>query len=336
MKFKRLVGTVDSHVEGMPARVVVGGIPNIPGTTMLAKRDYAKQNLDPIRTALLNEPRGHNDMFLCILTSPVTDRAAFGVLYGVSVVPEGYINMCVHGSMGVATVAVETGIVEPREPVTKIIMDTVAGTVYTEVNVENGKAKSVTLQNVPSFFYKSEVIEVPAVGRLSVDIAYGGNFYTIVDAASLGIRANIEDIRKSEVLFSQIRESVHRQVVVQHPEIPDVKLASGILLSDTPLHLQANARNILVGKAGFIDRSPCGTGTSAKMATLYAKGKLKLGETFVTESILGTVFHGRLTKEVDVGGIRAVLPEVTGRAFITGIHQFVIDEDDPFKYGFKL
>jgi len=333
MKFKRLLTTVDAHTEGEAVRVVTGGIPNIPGKTMSGKRDFFKQNLNHLATSLVDEPRGHKDMFVCILTPPVTDEAAFGIIF---MYPGGYINMCGHGSMGVAAVAIETGIVEPKEPVTEIIIDTPAGIIRPRVNVENGRAKSITIQNVPSFPYKTETIEVPNFGELQIDIAYGGNFFAIVEAKRLGIKADVAGIKRVETLLDQIKESTNQQVEVQHPEIDYIKGVNLVLVNDTPTNPKAHIRNINYAGNGNIDRSPCGTGTSANMAIQYFKGKLGLGETFVTESIIGTHFYGKLIKEVSVGSIRALLPEVTGRAFITGMHHFVMDEDDPFKYGFRL
>ena len=333
MKFERLMTTIDAHAEGMPIRLVTGGIPNIPGQTMAEKRDFVKQNLDHLRTFLVYEPRGHTNMFASILTTAVTDEAAFGVVF---LSPWGYINMCGHGSMGIATIAVETGMVEAREPVTDILIDTPAGPVRVRVNVKNGKAKSTTLESVPSFLYGTELIKVPDIGELPVDIAYGGNNFAIVEAKDLGITTCVDDVLNSESLLTQIKESVNRQVKVQHPKIDDIKGIEGVLISDSPANPKANVKNVALGPHGNIDRSPCGTGTCARLATQYFKGKLGLGETLATESIIGSIFYAKAVKEVSVGAIRAVVPEVTGSAFITGIHNFVMDEDDPFKYGFRL
>ena len=336
MRFKRLIMTVDAHVQGGPVRAVIGGIPNIPGKTMAEKQDFAKLHIDNLRTALLCEPRGHRDMFACILTAPVTDEADFGALFLGSGAPTGYVSMCGHGSLGVATIAVETGIVEAREPITEIIIDTLAGSIHVRVNVKDGRAESATIQNVPAFLYKTELIEVPNLGQLPVDIVYGGNYYALVEAKHLGFEINAANIWRSEDLFAQIMESVNRQVEIRHPEIDSIKGVIGVLISDRSIDPKANIRNILVAGGGHIDRSPCGTGTCARMAAAHAKGELSLEETFVTESLLGTFFYGKLVKEVNVSGIRAVVPEVSGRGFITGIHNFVIDEEDPLKYGFKL
>jgi proline racemase len=334
MRFKRLVTTVDSHTEGEPSRVVIGGIPNIPGKTMAEKRDFVRRNLDYLRNALCDEPRGHTNMFTAILTAPVTEEAHFGT---VMMYPGGYSDMCGHGAMGIATTAVETGIVEPREPVTEVVFDTPAGTVHARVNVEDGKAKSTTIQNIPSFLYKTALIKVPDLGEIPVDIAYGGYFYGIMEVKYLGLTAEVSSIQSSLSLIKQTIESINQQVKVKHPELDHVKAEVVLLLiTDKPHNPKANTIAISTGPTGLIDRSPCGTGTCAKMATLYARGELGLRETYVTESVIGSLFYGELTKEVALGNFKAVVPEVTGRVFMTGIHNFVIDEDDPFKYGFKL
>jgi len=334
VKFKRLLTTVDSHTEGEPTRLVTGGIPNIPGKTIAEKTEFFIKNLDYLRNALCDEPRGHANMFTAILTSPVTGEADFGV---VTMYPGGYEGMCGHGAMGIATTVVEMGIVEPKEPVTEVVFDTLGGTIHARVNVENGKAKSVTIRNVPSFLYKTAVVKVPDLGEVPVDIAYGGNWYGIVEAKHLGIRTDVGSIQKSLSLISQVVESINQQVEIKHPELDYIRTeVKELLINDKPRNPKANVINISTGITGLIDRSACGTGTSAKMATLYVRGEVGLGETYVTESAIGSLFYGKLIKEVNVGGLQAAIPEVTGRVFITGIHNFVLDEDDPFKYGFKL
>jgi proline racemase len=340
MGFKRLVSTIDAHVEGAPLRFVTGGILDIPGKTMAEKQDFMKQNLDYLRSALVNEPRGHKDMLSFVLTSPVTDEAAFGAII---INPLGYVTMCGHGSIGVSTIAVETGMVEVREPVTELVIDTVAGPIHARVNVAEGRGTSSTIRNVPSFLWKSALVKVPDLGELPVDIAYGGNFYAIVDNKHLSIELSFVGVKRSESLLEQILNSVNEQVEIYHPEIrnvPELKKVIAVIINDEPLNPKANMRNILISGSGtkvqHIDRSPCGTGTSAKMAALYAKGELSLEETFVSESMLGTLYCGKLVKEISVDNIKAVVPEITGSAFITGMHTFVMDEDDPFKAGFIL
>jgi len=334
-----MLTTVDYHTAGEPVRVVTGGIPNIPGKTILEKRDFVRQNLDHLRTALINEPRGHDSMWACIMTPPVTDGAAFGLIF---MAGGGYHDMCGHGLIGAATLAVEMGIVEAREPETEVAIDVPVGLIRVRVNVENGKARSATLQNVPSFLYKSGMIKVPRLGELPVDIAFGGNFFAIIEAKDLGITSDATSIKEvyTSGLFEEIFQSINKQVPIQHPEKDYIKGLGMILVSDKPINPEAKVRdtvrNINMLGNNFIDRSPCGSGTSARVATQYAKGKLRLGETLVTESIIGSHFHAKAIKEVSVGGIKAIIPEVTGHAFVTGIHTLVIDEDDPFKYGFRL
>lgn len=336
MRFERLVTTVDSHTEGMATRVITGGIPNIPGKTMAEKRDYVKQNLDFLRTAVLNEPRG-GEVYGCIMTPPVTDEAAFGAIWMRRGEEAVYSDMCGHATMGVAVTAVEMGMVELKEPVTEIAMDTPAGIVRAGVNVENGKAKSVSIRNVPSFHYQTTNIEVPGLGDLSVDIAFGGNKIAIVEASDIGIETSIADIRRSRDLIGRIIDSINEQVEIHGPEKGPIKMAAtAIMISDKPTNPKANVKNIAVTKELFIDRSPCGTGTSGKLATLYARGELDLGQTFIVESIVGSLFYAKLVEEIDVGEKMAVVPELTGRVFITGMHQFTLDPDDPFKYGFVL
>ncbi len=338
MRFKKLITAIDSHTEGQCTRMVISGFPNIPGKTMAGKRDFVKQNLDYLRTAILQEPRGTMSSYGCIMTPPVTDEAAFGIIWMEAEmgVESAYDDMCIHGTIGVATTAIEMGFVESKEPITEIAIDTPAGLVRAKVSVENGRAKSATIQNVPSFFYRTEVIKVPDLGELRFDIAFGGNNYAIVEAKDLGITTGITDIKRVGNLATQIIASFNEQVEVQHPEKDFIKGITMFLVSDKPANPKASVKNICIGIGGGIDRSPCGTGTSARMATQYAKGELGIGETFATESIIGTVFYGKLIKEVNVAGTRAVVPEITGRAFVTGIHHFMIDEDDPFKYGFLL
>jgi proline racemase len=335
VKFERWLTTIDAHTGGEAVRCVIGGIPNIPGKTMSEKRDFVSRNLDHLRTALCDEPRGHEAMFVLMMTPAVTNDAAFGVLFMMS--PKEYPDMCGHGSIGVATIAVETGIVEVKEPVTEVVFDTPGGTVHARVNVENGKVKSTTIQNVPSFLYKTALIKIRSLGELPVDIAFGGNFYGIIEARDIGIKAEPDDIARAEDLLTQIKESINQQVDIRHPELDFINGLQMLIINDKPRNPKANILNIATlchGKS--MDRSPCGTGTSAKMATLWAKGQLGLRETYVTESIIGSLFYGELSKEVRVGNFKAVIPEITGRAFITGTHNFVIDQDDPFKYGFRL
>lgn len=334
-KFKNWITAIDAHTEGEPVRLVTSGLPYVPGQTMLEKMEYFSQNLDHFRAALCDEPRGHEAMYVVVMTPPVSREAAFGVLFMMS--PKEYHDMCGHGSIGVATIAVEMGIVEAKEPVTEVVFDAPAGTVHVMVNVEQTKAKSVTIRNVPSFLYASKMVNVPSFGEIPVDVAFGGNAYAIMEAKDIGVKPEPKDLARAEELLQKIKECVNEQIGFQHPEYPEINGIHILEICDKPRSPKANSINIAtVGFGKNMDRSPCGTGTSAKMAALWAKGKLKLGETYATESIIGSIFYGKLVKEVKVGDFRAVVPEITGSAWITGVHNFVIDDDDPFKYGFSL
>ncbi len=334
MKFKRIITAVDSHTEGEPARVVIGGIPYIPGDTMFEKKRYGEQHLDHLRTMLMYEPRGHSAMSGSIITQPTVEGADIGIVF---IEVSGWLPMCGHGTIATCTVLVETGIIEPQEPVTKLVLDTPAGIVRAEVKVENGSVKGVTIWNVPSFLYKSDVeVDVPTYGRVKVDIAWGGNFYAILPAESVGLEVTPEHATDLINCGRKIRQAIYEQVEVAHPENPLIDRVTHVEFSAPPTHPKATMKNAVIYGPGQIDRSPCGTGTSAKMATLYAKGELGLNEEFVHESIIGSLFYGKLVEETQVGSYRAVVPTISGRAYIMGIQQFVLDPEDPFPTGFYL
>jgi proline racemase/trans-L-3-hydroxyproline dehydratase len=335
MNFVRMITAVDAHAAGQSERVIIGGIPRLPGQTMLEKVRCFYQNFDQLRTLLLHEPRGHAAMHGSLITEPSVEEADFGVIYLGS---GGYDPVCGHGTIAICTVLVETGMVEPKEPSTEVILDTPGGIVRGIVAVQDGSAQSVTIHNVPSFLYEADVrVAVPKVGRVTVDIAYGGDlFIAILPAASVGLEIVPE--RRNEIIHLglSILEATAGQVDAQHPEMPELKGLTGVMFSGPATHEQATMKNALVYSPGNIDRSPCGTGTSAKMATLYAKGELALNEEFVHESIVGSLFIGRLVSETTLGRFRAVVPTITGSAYIMGIQQFVLDPRDPFPAGFLL
>ncbi|MTI71370.1 MAG: proline racemase [Firmicutes bacterium] len=334
MSTTRRIHTVDSHTMGEPTRIVVGGMPNIPGNKMSDKKEYLQKNLDDIRTALMLEPRGHNDMFGSVITAPTNENADFGIVF---MDGGGYLNMCGHGSIGAITMAIETGMVEATEPITKVTMDTPAGLVEGQAKVENGKVKEVSIVNVPAFHYKEGVeIEVPGIGKVTLDISFGGSFFAIVNAKDLGLRV---DVKYSQELLEtglKIRDILNETVEVKHPLLGHINTVDLVEIYDEPTNEEADYKNVVVFGQGQLDRSPCGTGTSAKLATLYSKGQLKENETFVYESILGTMFKGKIVGTTNIGEYTAIYPEITGSAYITGFNQYVIDPDDPVKYGFAL
>lgn len=334
MKFSRSIHAVDSHTMGEPTRVVVGGVPQIPGKTMPEKKKYLEDHLDYLRTAIMLEPRGHNDMFGSIVTTACNPEADFGIIF---MDGGGYLNMCGHGSIGAATIAVETGIVPMKEPVTEVNMEAPAGLIRAKVEVKNGKVQSVSIVNVPAFLYKADQqIDLPGYGKITFDISFGGSFFAIVPAKQLNIKLLPENADKLKVLGIQIRDIINKEIKIQHPVLEHIKTVDLVEFFDETDNPKANLRNVVVFGQGQVDRSPCGTGTSAKLATLHAKGKLKQGEKFVYESIASTLFTGEIVGTTKVGDYDAVIPQITGSAYITGFCQYVIDDDDPVKHGFRL
>ncbi|WMM24979.1 proline racemase [Tissierella sp. MB52-C2] len=334
MNFSKSLQAIDSHTMGEATRIVTGGLPVIPGSTMSEKKEYLEKNLDYIRTALMHEPRGHKDMFGAIIAAPTLEEADLGIIFMDS---GGYLNMCGHGTMGTATVAVETGMVNVTEPFTDIVLEAPAGLVKAKVKVENGKAKEVSVVNVPSFLYKKDIqVELPGVGKVTFDISFGGSFFAIVRDSELGVEINTKDINILAERAMKLREIINEEIKVEHPTKKHIKTVDLVEVYGEPKSEDADYQNVVIFGSGQVDRSPCGTGTSAKLATLYAKGELGLNEPFVYESIINTKFKGRVLEETTVGEFKAIIPEITGSSFITGFNHFVIDEDDPVKYGFVL
>lgn len=334
MKLIKSVHTVDTHTEGESTRVVVGGIPKITGHTMPEKKEWLEKHLDYLRTALMLEPRGHNDMFGAILTEPTVEDADYGIIF---MDGGGYLNMCGHGTIGAMTVAVETGMVEVTEPITKVVQEAPAGIIRGEVLVEKSKVKAVSFQNVPSFLYKRDcALELPGYGKIKFDISFGGSFFAIVKAEQVGLSLVPENAEKLKELGIALREIINKEILVQHPSLPHIHTVDLVEWWSETETKGATLRNCVVFGQGQVDRSPCGTGTSAKMATLFAKGELKIGEEFYYESILGTIFKGEILGTTKVGEYEAVIPRISGSAYITAFNHFVIEEEDPLKYGFVL
>lgn len=333
MRAKRVFHAVDSHTEGMPTRVIVGGVGEIPGDTMMAKRLHFMEHMDDIRTLLMTEPRGHSAMSGAILQPATRADADWGVVY---IEVTGCLPMCGHGTIGVSTVLVETGMVEVIEPVTTIRLDVPAGLVVAEVAVEAGAAKSVTIRNVASFAHALDAsVEVPGIGRVPYDMAFGGNFYAIVDADALGVefdRANGDEIMRRALAMM---EAINASDEPIHPTQPEIRGCHHVQVIAPGSDAQYS-RHAMAIYPGWFDRSPCGTGTSARMAQLHARGELPLDTDFVNESFIGTTFAGRLIESTTVGDVAAVVPTITGRAWVTGTAQYFLAPDDPFPAGFVL
>ena len=333
METSRIWHCVDSHTEGMPTRVVVGGVGVLPGTTMEERRQYMMKEADHLRTWLMYEPHGHSAMSGSIMQPPTRPDADWGVVY---IEVSGCLPMCGHGTIGTATVLVETGMVEVTEPETVIRLDTPAGIVIARVHVKGARAKSVTIENVPSFVTELDaIIEVPGVGAVRYDMAYGGNFYAIVELSELGRAFGKEHAPELLELGLSIMNAINTTNPPTHPENPAIDHVNHVQLvaADSTAQFSRHAMAIY---PGWFDRSPCGTGTSARVAQLVARGQLAIGEPLINESIIGTRFTGRAIGTTTVSGIPAILPEITGRAWITGTSQHMLAPDDPFPAGFLL
>lgn len=333
MRTTHVYHAVDSHTEGMPTRVITGGVPVIPGSTMAERRLWFMENNDGLRKLLMREPRGHGAMSGVILQPPTRDDADWGVLY---IEVSGLLPMCGHGTIGAATVLVETGMVEVIEPVTTIRLDTPAGLVVAEVAVKDGHAQSVTIRNVPSFLMREEqVVEVPGYGTVTYDLGFGGNFYAFVELEELGLpfdRKHKDDLLKAGLA---IMDAINQADEPVHPEREDIRGCHHVYLA-APGSDATRSQHAMAIHPGWFDRSPCGTGTSARMAQFHAKGELALDTDFVNESFIGSRFVGRLVETATVGDYEAVVPTVTGRAWVTGTAQYMLDPTDPYPEGFEL
>ena len=333
MRAQRYFAAVDSHTEGMPTRVVTGGVGPIPGATMLERKLHFEAEMDDLRLLLMREPRGHSAMSGAILQPPTRPDADWGVLF---IEVSGCLPMCGHGTIGVATVLVETGMVAVTEPETVVRLDTPAGLVEVRVAVRDGRAASVTLRNVPAFMDAAgQVAEVPGLGAVSYDMAFGGNFYALVDAASVGLEVDPAQAQELIDAGLAVIDTINATARPVHPQDDRIGGCHHVIFH-APGTDGADARAATAIHPGWLDRSPCGTGTSARMAQLHAQGRLAVGAPFVNESVIGTRFTGRLAEETTVAGRPAVVPEITGRAWITGMGQYLLDAEDPFPAGFAL
>lgn len=334
-RFTYIISAIDTHTAGEPTRIVLSGLPSIHGKTMAEKKGYMMEHLDYIRTLLMQEPRGHNDMFGAIITPPTTNQAHYGILFMDNA---DYLDMCGHGIIGITTALIEIGMVSPIEPETIVVFDTPAGLVKSYAKVEGNQVVEVSISNVASFMYAGDVeLDLPDIGKISIDVSFGGNFFALVPAKVLGVSVHPDNISKLIRLGMMVKNAVNKKLKVRHPiekHITTVKLTE---IYDKPPNVsEFFSKSVSIFGNGQLDRCPCGTGTSAAMAMLYAKGELPLGIEFTNESIIGTRFRGKLVREVQMGNFIAVDPVVSGKAYITGIQQFVVDPNDPLKYGFVV
>jgi proline racemase len=341
-----MITAVDAHACGEPGRVITGGVLDVPGKTMFEKKIYLETKADHLRRRMLREPRGYPASCCNLILPPAHPEADAGFVIMEQV---EYPPMSGSNTICVVTVLIETGMVPVSEPLTRLKLDTPAGLIAVEAEVRHGKVKKVTFQNVPAFATHLDTpVEVRGVGTVTVDVAYGGMFYAIAEAAPLGFRLTPDEGRDIVRVAEMIKAAAREQLSVVHPENPGIAGVTIAQISGPPSRPEAHAKNAVVlstgtldwsrpqSWTGVLDRSPCGTGTCAKMATLHAKGKLALHQDFVHEGILGTTFTGRLIEETRVGPYAAVVPTLSGQAWITGFAQYVLDPDDPLPDGFTV
>jgi len=328
------ITAIDAHTAGEPFRVITGGYPDLPGDTILARRRYAKENLDHLRTALMWEPRGHADMYGCIVTLPVSPEADIGVLFMHN---EGYSTMCGHGIIGIAKVALETGLLPMTAPETTIKIDTPAGLVTAHARVSEGQVQSVYFHNVPSFVLAlDETVDVPGLGQVRYDIAFGGAFYAYVQAEEVGLTCTPEDFRPLIEQGMAIKRAIMASRPIAHPFEEDLSFLYGTIFIGPPLGEGAHSRNVCIFAEGEVDRCPTGTGISGRLAIHYARDEVGLNQPIVVESIIGSRFTGRIVETTTFGSYPAIIPEVEGTAYITGRQEFLIDPADPLRDGFIL
>lgn len=337
MKISKMISVVDSHTAGEAARIITGGILKFNGKTMSEKKENLEKHHDDLRKVLMFEPRGHNDMFGAFLCEPVNEEADYGIIF---MDGGGYLNMCGHNTIAAMTAVVELGWVPVQEgsKEVEVVQDTPAGLVRGTVHLDDAySVESVSFNNVESFLYKEDVtVDVPDFGSVTLDIAFGGSFFGIVDTAKLNMDITPENTSKFVDLGMRIRDAVNEQVEIQHPTLDHIKTVDLIEFYGDAKSSDATRQNIVIFGQGQADRSPCGTGTSAKLATLFAKGELKEGEEFIYESVIGTKFKGEIEKVTEVGGYKAIIPKISGKAHITGFNNFLIDPRDALKDGFLL
>lgn len=333
MRISKIIEAFDTHTSGNSTRNLIGGVPNLEGNTMVEKMKYFEDNYDWIRKTTMWEPRGHANMSGTVITTPCNPEADMGVFY---IDTSGYMPMCGHSTIGVATAMIESGMVAAKEPYTIIKIDTPAGLVTAKAHVENNAVKSVTFTNIPSFHYASDILEIDGYGEVPVDVAYGGNSYAIVSADKFNLRLEPDNLDEIYRITRLVHKAANEKVGFIHPEKTFINKITHVQFYTAPTNPEATYKNTVVFLPLSIDRSPCGTGTSARVANLVSKGELKMNEELVHESIIGGIFRARAVESTKVGEFNAIIPEVTGSAYTTGLLKFVIDPDDPLRHGFLM
>ncbi len=335
MRFVRYINTIETHTEGEPTRIITGGLPAISGNTMREKRLYMKRNLDNVRTAVMNEPRGHHNMFGAILTEYVSEDADLGLIF---MDGDGYLNFCGHSSIGALTVAIETGVISPVKPFTKITIDTPIGQIKAAAKInDEDEIEYVSVTGLPAFVFARNVkIVTENYGEVNLDVAFGGSFVALVNVENLDLNLAGQNAEEIIALGMEIKDKANKAVEVFHPIYGKT---GKIEITELYRRISPDSHHYLnVGIFGHkqLDRCPCGTGICAMMANFYDAGTLDIKEDFVLKSVIGTRFTGRILDKTIIGNTKGIMPQLKGNAFITGFNQIVIDPDDPVKYGFRL
>ncbi|WP_438782156.1 proline racemase family protein [Enterococcus sp. DIV0187] len=326
--------TVETHTLGQPTRNVVSGFNRVPGKTMAEKFNYMKEHEDWFRKLLSYEPRGSEIMSGTLITEPCTPGTDVGVLYFEA---SGWMPMCGHDTMGVTVALIESGLVEVLEPVTTIHLDTAAGVVSVEAKVEEGTVTEVSFLNAPALVLEREVVvHTREYGELTLDISWGGNVYAILPVDSVGLTITPQNCDKLIEIAQSIGKDINDQVNIKHPELDFVDRVTHIEFSAASMSKEADIQNCVVALPKVVDRSPCGTGTSAKAALLFEEGKIKVGQSFVHESVIGSLFKCEIVEELEVNGVKAIRPKITGNACVIGFATWILDPKDPFPEGFIL
>lgn len=334
MQYERSLSTVELHTCGETFRLVTQGLPKVPGDTIVERRAWLQENADHYRRAVMLEPRGHKDLYGGYLTEAVTAEADFGVIFLNNM---GYSPHCGHGVIALATAAVELGWIARVSPETRVGIDAPCGFIEAFVEWDGTRAGSVRFVNVPSFIFERDVtVETPTFGMVTGDIAYGGATYFYVDGRPFDIAIREKNVQKIMQFGYEIKTAVNAKMPVVHPEIPEFNDVYGVMVYGDPRHEGSTQANCCVYADRAIDRSPTGSGTAGRIAQLYLRGELSKEDTLVNESIIGTVFKGRVLSETKVGDYHAVIPEVSGKAYICGFANWIIDEQDPLAFGFLV
>ena len=338
MQFEKILKIIETHTAGNPTRHILGGAPEMKGETMAEKMQYMHDHYDWIRRVTMQEPRGSASMSGTLYVKPCDPRADIGILYFDAC---DYMTMCGHSTIAVSTVLVETGIVEKKEPVTTVHIDTPAGLITAEVQVKNGNVTEVSFCNVPSFLYASDVIEVEGYGQVPVDVAFGGMAYAIVPAKNFQVEVAPENVNQLIDLGHKVWQAAQTKIGFVHPEQPFMDRIHSVMFTQ-PGKNGADAKEVVIcipveeGNSTAVDRSPCGTGTSARVAAEFAHGTIAEGQPFVQEGIIGTRFSGKIIKRQDTAGYVGGIPMINGSAYITALSDFVVSAGDPLKDGFIL